>query len=654
MFFTSRNILFFIFFLSVQMYLYAQMPDSIGLNRNILLDEVSIIGQGTPAVYSRVARNITIINSDEIKSSPASTIQDLLEYVSGVDIRQRNIHGVQADIQVRGGTFDQVMILLNGINITDPQTGHFNLDLPVELSAIDRIEILHGSGARIYGANAYKGVINIITRKNINNVSAGLTLGQHNLIHSNISANLTKNKLYNGLSITRNISEGFTTNTDYRLSHLYYQGGLDLKNAGLSWQAGINDKAFGANDFYSPAFPDQYEETSTTFSSLTFSTHGKIGFSGSGYWRRHADHFLLKRNDPSFYENYHLTDVFGTKLNTVITSSFGKTLLGVENRFETIFSTNLGLESEKLRKVKGSDSAVYTKYYSRNTLNTFFEHNYILNKFSFTGGFLVNWNTEISRKIDIFPGLDVSYQLLNKNIKLFCSINRSLRLPGFTDLFYKDPSNEGNADLKPEDLLAFETGLKFNSNNYTANLTFFRDMGKQVIDWIWINDLSLYKAMNIAEITTRGIEVMGIYQIIDNNAKSFLRLNKLGVTYTFINLAKAPGNYESKYSLDYLKHKAGMTAVIDISKKIHLNWSISFSSRNGSYMDYNPGTKSRFIKSFQPYWLNDAKVYYSAKNLQVFTSISNVFNIKYTDVGNLIQPGRWITLGIQLNLSLDH
>ncbi len=649
----TGHITLLIFLALIPCGLKAQLADTFLVNKNIKLEEVSIIGQGTPGVYSQLARNITLISRDEIKVSPAQSIQDLLEYVSSVDIRQRNIHGVQADIQIRGGTFDQVMILLNGINISDPQTGHFNLDLPVELSSIDRIEILHGSGARIYGANAYKGVINIITKKNNNQFSSGLSYGQHNLIHANISGNLTKGKLFNGLSLSRNSSDGFTENTDYKINHLYYQGGLIFKPIDISWQAGINGKAFGANDFYSPSFPEQYEETSTRFGSLAMSSKGKIHFSGSAYWRSHKDHFLLKRDEPSFYENYHLTDILGMKLSAIFISSIGKTFVGMENRNENIYSTVLGLDSPHPRLVKGTDNVYYTKTYSRNTINGFFEQNYILNNFSITGGFLLDFNNELNQNIGIFPGLDISQRFLEEKLKVFASINRSLRLPTFTDMFYKDPSNEGNTKLKPEELLSLESGIEFNLDKYETHLTLFRDKGNQVIDWIWLTDLSIYKAMNIAEVTTRGIEISCKYLASTNKSGSLLKINKLGFAYTYIDLEKATGNYESKYSLDYLKHKLRAFTLVDITKKIHTDFQVSFVSRNGSYLDYDADTNTRFSTKFRPYWLADAKVYYSTSNLQVFTIISNLFDARYSDVGNLIQPGRWITVGFQINFDLS-
>ncbi len=164
-------LLFTMSIVTLPAHVFAQTQDTVRSKKNVNLQEVEIVGQASPEIYSQEARKVTVITHDEINSLPVSTLQDLLEYAAGVDVRQRNTNGVQADLQIRGGSFDQVMVLLNGVNITDPQTGHFDLDLPVSLSAIERIEILNGSGARIYGPDAYKGVINIVTKKSSNEAS---------------------------------------------------------------------------------------------------------------------------------------------------------------------------------------------------------------------------------------------------------------------------------------------------------------------------------------------------------------------------------------------------------------------------------------------------------------------------------------------------
>jgi vitamin B12 transporter len=631
---------------------FAQADDSISINKNEELGEVEIIGQRTPAVYSQMARKVTVITREDIMSSSASTIQDLLEYTSSVDIRQRNVHGVQADIQLRGGTFDEVMILINGINITDSQTGHFNLDIPVELSSVERIEILHGSGARIYGANAYKGIINIITKKNSNQLTGGINYGQHNLFHSNASAGFVYGKLYNGVTFSHNSSDGFTENTDYKINHIYYQGEINNQSVNIFWQAGLNRKAFGANDFYSPSFPEQYEETASRFGSLELRTKGKIKISGLFYLRSHQDHFLLKRNIPSFYENYHVTYNYGIRVNASFTSNLGKSSVGIEDRNENILSTVLGENLSSPVKVERTDSTYYLKGYSRNTLSYFMEQNYTVNNLYITGGFLLNLNKDFNNKFEIFPGIDLSYSLFDNNAKVFASLNRSLRLPTFTDMFYKDPSNEGNSELNPEELMAFETGIEYTSNNKSTGVTFFRDQGKHVIDWIWLSDRQIYKAMNISEVTTRGFELSGKYHFQNDRYRLF-SINDLGTSYTYIDLEKSTGKYESKYSLDYLKHKLQLFVTCNIIKKINVNWQVSYISRNGSYIDYDTLTNTLFISPFKPYWLVDTKISYTIRHINLFVVATNLFNTKYIDIGNLIQPGRWIITGVQFDFFHD-
>lgn len=642
------QILLIIFILILPGSVFSQI-DTLSGKKFEIPGEVEIIGQRTPSVWSEVARKITIISKEEIVSSSATTIQDLLEYASGVDIRQRNINGVQADIQIRGGTADEVMILINGVNITDSQTGHFNLDIPVDLSSVERIEILHGSGARIYGANAYKGVINIITKKNLSQLSGGINLGQHKLIGGYGSADLKSGKLYNGLALSHNSSDGFTANTDYKIKNIYYQGELDNRGANLFWQAGINSKAFGANDFYSPSFPDQFEETESRFGSLEISTKGRIKITGVGYLRSHNDHFLLKRNIPAFYENFHLTHNYGLRINAIYTSKFGKTSMGIEDRTERIVSTSLGNDLSAPVKIRGADSSYYTKGYARTTYSYFLEQNISFNNLYITGGFLLNHNKDFHNQIEIFPGIDLSYKLPGNKSKVFGSINRSLRQPTFTDMFYRDPANEGNPSLNPEDITAMETGFEYRNNVNSSAVTLFRDRCKQVIDWVWLPESGIYKAMNISEVTTRGIELNWKYHF-KSQGYTFLNVENIGSSYTFIDLEKASENYVSKYSLDYLKHKLQIFATYNLFKKIKFNWQVSYNSRNGSYIDYDASTNTRFESSFKPYWLVDAKAYFKIKSADLFISATNLLNTKYTDIGNLIQAGRWVTAGIKVNI----
>ena len=153
------------YLVSVPVTTVAGQQDTTEVKMQYDLDEIEVTAQRSPALFSQVAQIISVIEKEEIEATSSQSIQDLLEYVAGVDVRQRGAEGVQADISIRGGTFDQTLILLNGINITDPQTGHHNLNLPVSIAQVERIEILEGPAARIYGPNAFSGTINIVTKK---------------------------------------------------------------------------------------------------------------------------------------------------------------------------------------------------------------------------------------------------------------------------------------------------------------------------------------------------------------------------------------------------------------------------------------------------------------------------------------------------------
>jgi vitamin B12 transporter len=235
--------------------------DSLNLIKDVEIEEVVVSAQRAPVTFSQVARIVAVIEKDEIQYAPVQSLQDLLEFALNADVRQRGGLGAQADISIRGGSFDQVLILLNGININDPQTGHHNLNLPVSLDAIERIEILEGPASRVYGLDAFSGTINIITGTNSNsNLKARLSGGQYGFYDSGLSGNIVTGKLTNFISVDHRSSDGYIKNTDFKLTDVYYQGKLATTAGILEFQAGNTDRAFGSNSFYTPVYPDQYEK----------------------------------------------------------------------------------------------------------------------------------------------------------------------------------------------------------------------------------------------------------------------------------------------------------------------------------------------------------------------------------------------------------
>ncbi|MCD7902125.1 MAG: TonB-dependent receptor plug domain-containing protein [Bacteroides sp.] len=134
-------------------------------SENILLEEVTVTSSRISMPQAQTPKLVTVITRDEIKKAPVNSILELLSYAANIDVLQRGPHGAQADISIRGGSFDQTAVLLNGVNISNAQTGHYSFDIPVNLSDIERIEVLHGPSALVYGTSAFSGGINIITKK---------------------------------------------------------------------------------------------------------------------------------------------------------------------------------------------------------------------------------------------------------------------------------------------------------------------------------------------------------------------------------------------------------------------------------------------------------------------------------------------------------
>jgi iron complex outermembrane receptor protein len=245
---------------------YAQVDST----RNIRLTEVEVTAQ-KQQLHADLARVVTVMTKEEIATAPAATVAELLRFLSGVDIRQRGVNGVQSDVSMRGGSFDQMLVLLNGINVSDPQTGHYSLDIPVDISSIDRIEILQGPASRTLGPNAFSGAINIITgTSDSSSATLSYTGGDHGLTAPSASGTLAldKAKLFGAVSYNR--SDGYAANTDYDILNAFGQVRVNTKATGdMNFQAGFQNKGYGALQFYSLKYPDQYEHTTSMNASLS-------------------------------------------------------------------------------------------------------------------------------------------------------------------------------------------------------------------------------------------------------------------------------------------------------------------------------------------------------------------------------------------------
>lgn len=612
------------------------------------LNEVEIFGNRTPVSYQQSTRVVSVITKQELEQLPVQSINDVLDYVSGVDLRQRGPIGIQSDVSIRGGSFDQVMVLLNGINVTDPQTGHFSMNLPVDMSAIERIEILEGPGARAFGPNAFSGAINFVTgTAEKNNLKADVSGGEYGLINAGASTTIHHKNLQSFVSARGVKSDGYAENTDFKSTNIFYQGKLALGQDKLDWQIGYLDKSFGAFAFYSPKYPNQYEQNRTLFSSLKFTSSGKIKLTPAVYWRRNHDRFELFRNNPaSWYtsHNYHLTDVMGTSVNGSTTWMMGTTSLGGEVRGEAIWSNNLGDLLTTPIDVPGEEGAQFTRSYSRINSSLFMEHTYTLNGLIISAGLLANHNTGLDYRVRFFPGIDVAYWL-NSQLKLTAGYNRSLRMPTFTDLFANTSTTMGNRQLKPEEVDAAEISIRWLSTGIESRVSGIYRQANHLIDWGKIPTDVKYQSLNISEMETTGIQFYAAIKPTDWWGEGTF-IKRMSIDYLNLNQNKAADiNYDSRYVMDYLKHKVVFALTHQLFNPLTVSWNVSWQERMGSYSDQNGETQT-----YDPFWMTDLRLNWHTQHIDIYAEASNLFEAAFQDIGSVPQPGRWIRGGVKYNL----
>ncbi len=609
-----------------------------------LLNEVEISSSRAPALYSESARVIQIISKEEIQNAPVSSLSSMLEYVSGLDIRQRGAGDVQADISLRGGSFEQTLVLLNGIPWNNPQTGHHNLDIPFDLSAVDRIEILEGPGSRIYGPNAFSGAINIITgEKESDEIRMSAEAGEHDTYKSNLNLNFNQKRVSTFVSTGKRISGGYIKNTDYDISHAFINSKLKAQNSKFSVQLGYLNKAFGALAFFTPKYPDQYEKTRTQFASLKFESGGSMHFSPYVYWKRHHDSFdLFRYEEPEWYSgnNFHMTDKFGGGLNSWFVTGLGKTSLGLEWHADEIKSNVLGKPMMEKEEVKNEQGKYYTHQAERQNLAAFAEHNMELGKLHISAGLLANWNSDYPASL--YPGVDISYKL-NRSTRLIASANKSLRLPSYTDLYYEGPTNTGNPDLKPEESLTYEAGVKHTNQKLSGEVVIFHRQGDNIIDWVKTTDTAKWQSRNLTSLQTTGIQLSAfVRKPFENNGTSIIDFVR--ISYTYIAMQKSSEDYISRYALDQLKHKASVSVQHRIYRKIGASWLFTYQDRNGSYFDFYENRE----RDYEPFFLANARIFYQNKLINIYLEANNLFDTDYFDHGNILMPGRWMRAGLSL------
>lgn len=612
--------------------------------RSYTLEEVEVTASRVPVELAEAARIVSVVSKIEIDATPAKSIQELLEHLVSLDVRQRGKQGVQADISIRGGTHDQTAVFLNGILFSNPQTGHYNFDIPVNLSDIQRIEIIEGPATKVYGSGAFTGAINIITYSDAENkVSLQLGGGMHKLFTSEAAVSLQSGDFSHRLSGSFNSSGGYVPNSDYKTGAVFFQSVYKASDVDFFFQSGYNNKSYGANTFYSAAYPDQHDHTQRIFASVQGKTKGRVQFTPQLFWNRHYDHYQLIKN-TSTGENYHQSDVFGGKFDANFSWKFGKTAFGGEVTHEGILSTVLGEALKEPIRVSGKKDVFYLKSADRTNINYFLEHNFAWKNWLASAGVLANYNSSLHEGFRFYPGVDFSY-LISPSVKLYASYNTAFRMPTFTDLYYEGKTNKGNPDLKPETSTAYEFGIKFNRKFMNVHAAGYYRKGRNMIDWVKENSEDIWESRNLTKLDTYGFETNLTFSFRKLWGDAFF-IDNLHVGYAYINQQKDADNYISNYAMEYLKHKFTARLRHAVWKNISCQWNFRWQDRVGGYTKYED-LKPAYEVSYAPYAVLDVKLSWLQKNWTVFAEATNIFDASYYDIGNIPQPGCWISGGVK-------
>lgn len=631
--------------------------DSTVTNKQVMLDEVSITGTRAPLTVSQQARTVTVLSREDIQAAPVQSVNDLLKYAVGVDVRQKGALGALTDVSIRGGNSEQITVLLNGINICDAQTAHNTFDFPVDISEIERIEVLEGPAGRVYGTSSLLGAINIVTKTPpSSSLSARVEGGSYGYLAAGARANIAQGRWNNQLSGSFTRSDGYLRNkanrlnADYKTSKAFYQGNYNDSQIAVRWHAGMSVKDFGANTFYAAKYDDQFEHTFKTFTALQAENkQGKFHIRPSIYWNRSMDRFELFRGAPQKYAyNYHRTDVYGVNLNAYFDWSLGRTAFGAELRHEELVSTNLGEKLERPHHIHGTDRN-YTNGINRTNLQFVLEHNIILSRFTLSAGVIAVKNSQADMNMRVYPGIDASYRMGNA-WKVYASYNTSLRMPSFTELFYSVGGHKADKHLKPEELSALEAGLKYNAHGISGKTSIFYNQQKNLIDWISdgtldANGSPLWKSVNFGRINVVGVEASLSFDCRTlMPSQRFLKHFSLAYCYLNQNEKEHKG-ITSKYVLEYVKNKMVANLQLNLWRNLDLGLNYRLLHRMGGYIDTNNQRHN-----YATYGILDTRLSWNTGKWTAFAAANNLLNRTYVDYGNVPQPGTWITAGVSIQM----
>ena len=590
----------------------AQQNTSAPSAKQIVVDSIQVTTTVEPLPLAESDRSVEMLQPRDRPTGPDSVV-DLLRSDPSLNLQARSGEGVQADLSIRGTTFEQSLVLVNGLRVNDPETGHLNLDIPVPLDAITRVDILHGSGSTFYGSDAIGGAVNLLTGA----PAPGFTLvarsgaGNYGSLENHLRAAYSNGPFADQLTASRDTSDGFMYDRNYSSNALANETWLKSAPGTTDILLAASDRPYGANDFYG-AYPS-WERTKAWLASIQQQLGSRTAAS-FGY-TRHTDEFVLFVDQPAIYENNHITTSYEGALRRADELGRNTTLAyGLEESGDTILSNSLGVHAR-------NQGAGYANLSLRS-----------LRRFSLSIGAR---EAVLSSQGSVFSPSAAAAYTLTKTIRLRASAGHGFRQPTYVDLYYADPATIGNPNLKPESSWSYEGGtdwtpangrLTFTAVGYRLNETNAIDYSKQQLATAALTAAEPWQAVNVPTLNITGAETSLRIRLSGTQ--------QLQLSYTANHSGNLPPNYISEYAFNYAAENA-------------------IFAYTGSFGQVTAHTQVNVVQkttqTAYPLW--DIDLARNAGAVRPYLRLLNLANTGYTEIPFVPMQGRTIMGGVELNWS---
>lgn len=540
------------------------------------------------------------------REAAGGSAEAALDSVPGLDLQRRGAPGAQADLSVRGSSYQQVLLLIDGMRASDPQTAHHNLDLPFAARDIETVEVLPGPHSAGLGAGAFGGAVNVRTRRpSADSARAGLGAGDYGSRFGEVSCEKVWGGFGQRITGGRSYSGGARPGTDHESANFFSRSAYDAPWGALDLSLGYTEKDFGAAGFYSALTSGEREATAARFASLSASLGegGGLVIEPKAYWRAHRDRFSYIYNSAA-YANRHDTGLAGAGL--ALRRKFGEASasLGAEYYGESMDSSNMGVHSTGVTALSGGwDSPL-------------------------GGGFGLAASMRADRHTSWgwqgSPGLKLGWDN-SRGFSAWSAAGRSFRAPSFTELYYSDPGNRGDASLKPERSASYEAGAEWAAGVSRFRSVVYRREESRLIDWVKQAAGSPWTARNIGAATVHGLE---------GSVETALGGAMASLAYSFIYKDSAAYGI-SKYALRYPRGKGTLSLRGPLPCGVAGSLLLSAVKREKE----------------AGYFLADAGLAREFGKAKASIDVTNILDAGYEEIPGAPAPGRWFGFSLSYAFS---